>query len=378
MKTATLIVLALAIVSASALTRIPVKKMDSLNTLYRKNGLIKVPSLEQTFNKYTTQDNVVINDFQNAEYYGEITVGTPPQTFNVIFDTGSSNLWVPSSTCSGCGSHKKYTNSQSSSYKKDGRVFKIQYGSGPVSGTLSNDIVGVGSLHANNVTFAEVDDVKGLGMAYSVGKFDGILGMGWDSISVDKIPTVFHDLISQGQVQQQVFGFYLGNNKPGELTIGGIDHTHYTGTLTYVPLSSETYWAVHLDSLKLGGDSMTTCTKAIVDSGTSILAGPSADVKKIAAKAGAKPFFLNPKEYTISCSSISSLPALTVTLGGKDFTLEGSDYVINSGMICLFGFTGIDVPAPMGPLYIMGDIFMRKYYTVFDWENKQVGFAPSA
>jgi hypothetical protein len=36
---------------------------------------------------------VVINDFSNAQYYGPIAVGTPGQVFNVIFDTGSSNLW---------------------------------------------------------------------------------------------------------------------------------------------------------------------------------------------------------------------------------------------------------------------------------------------
>merc|ERR1711871_1259752 len=121
----------------------------------------------------------------------------------------------------------------------------------------------------------------------------------------------------------------------------------FAGDIHYVKLTSETYWETRLDSLSLDGmGSVTTATKVIVDSGTSILAGPSADVKTLAAKVGAKPFFLNPKEYTIDCKKVSSLPELTVTLGGKDFTLEGKDYVISTGPLCLFAFTGIDVPAP--------------------------------
>ena len=69
---------------------------------------------------------------------------------------------------------------------------------------------------------------------------------------------------------------------------------------------------------------------------------------------------------------------MTVTLGGKDFTLEGKDYVIKAGPMCLFAFTGIDVPAPNGPLWIMGDVFMRKYYVAFDYGQKRLGFAPIA
>ena len=93
------------------------------------------------------------------------------------------------------------------------------------------------------------------------------------------------------------------------------------------------------------------------------------------AKVGAKPFFLNKAEYTIPCKSIATLPTIEVTMGGNKFTLEGKDYVINSGVVCLFGMTGIDVPAPNGPLWIMGDVFMRKYYTVFDKAQARIGFA---
>merc|ERR1711907_210382 len=116
--------------------------------------------------------------------------------------------------------------------------------------------------------------------------------------------------------------------------------------------------------------------KAIIDSGTSLLAGPKDAVSKIATAAGATS--LAGKEYVIDCSKLSSLPDLSITLGGKPFTLTAKDYIIQMQGQCLFAFTGLDIPAPAGPLWIMGDVFMRKYYSVFDYGNKQMKFAPVA
>jgi hypothetical protein len=325
----------------------------------------------------TASGKVVINDYQNAQYYGSVTVGTPPQTFNVIYDTGSANLWVPNKKVGLVGLLKhKYDSSKSSTYVKNGTDFKIQYGSGPVSGYWSEDTISIGGMPVKQQTFAEVTDAKGLGFAYGIGKFDGILGLGWDTISVDHVPTPFGNLVKSGQLAAPEFAFYLGNNQPGTLIIGGTDKSHYTGDFSYVPLKKEDYWRINLDGVKFGGESASTCKDAIVDSGTSLLAGPKADVAAIAKKAGAK--LILGKEYTIDCSKISTLPALTFTLGGKDYTFEGKDYVIQSASTCLFAMMGIDVPAPHGPLWILGDVFMRKYYTVFDWGNKRLGFATAA
>ena len=330
--------------------------------------------------KLLAGDEVPIHNFEDAQYYGPVSVGNPPQSFNVVYDTGSSNLWVPSKKCTNCGSHPKYDDTKSSTYKKDGRAFNIQYGSGPVSGFLSADSIGVGSATVKAQTFAEITNVKGLGLAYSIGKFDGILGLGFQSISVDNITTVFGNMVAQGLVDEPSFSFYLSqtSGQDGELIFGGADPSKYSAPLTWVDLTSETYWETKLDSLMVGGTSGTSATRVIVDSGTSILAGPTADVKAIAKQVGAKPFFLNPEEYTIDCSKISSLPDIDVTMGGQKFTLTGKDYVINEENVeCLFGMTGIDVPAPMGPLWIMGDIFMRKYYVVFDAGKERLGIAPA-
>jgi len=131
--------------------------------------------------------------------------------------------------------------------------------------------------------------------------------------------------------------------------------------------------------MTINGSPITASVKAVIDSGTSILAGPSSEVKAIATALGATPFPLNPQEYTIDCTKIASLPNIVVTMGGTAFTLTGADYIVNAGEgVCLFGMTGIDIPAPLGPLWIMGDVFMRKYYVVFDMGQERVGIAPAA
>merc|ERR1712060_904874 len=188
-----------------------------------------------------------------------------------------ANLWVPNKK-PWFTSHNIYDHSKSSTYQKNGTVFKIQYGSGPVSGVYSADDVAIGSLKLQDFTFAEVDDTSGFGLGYRFGKFDGILGLGWDAISVGRVPTVMKALVESKQMAQPVFAFYLGNKQPGELVFGGVDQKHYTGDFTFVPLSSETYWEIVLDGVKIAGESVSQTKKAIVDSGTSLLAGPKAEV----------------------------------------------------------------------------------------------------
>jgi predicted RecA/RadA family phage recombinase len=362
--------------SASAgIVRVPVQKTQSLEDVAK--GLLETGVVSST----AGGDSVPIEDYQNAQFYGPIKVGG--QSFNVIFDTGSSNVWVPGKSCGffTCYRHPRYDETKSPDFEKDGRKYNVQYGSGPVEGVFAKDTVTVGSIDVKGQLFAEVSKVSfgPLNLAFAAGKFDGLLGLGWKSISQYQIPTPFESMIDQKLIDEPVFAFYLQGDaaKEGELVFGGVDKSHYTGDLVDVPLTSESYWEVSLDSMSFGGSSIvSTAQKAIIDSGTSLLAGPPDAVAALAKQAGATSVM--GKEWAIDCSKISSLPDLKIELGGKTFTLTANDYVLQVSGQCLFAFMGISVPPPRGPLWIMGDVFMRKYYCVFDYGNKKMRMAPVA
>jgi len=226
--------------------------------------------------------------------------------------------------------------------------------------------------------FAEIQDAGGLGMAYVLGKFDGILGLGFTSISIDNTPTVFQDAIEQNLVDQPIFSFYLGDNTPGELTFGGYDPNKFVGdTLTYVKLTAATYWQISLDSITAGDwheDDGANSISAIVDSGTSLITGPKKDIAQIARAVGAKANIMG--EYTIDCEKIDEMPDIVFKIDGNDYTIPGKAAVIQTAGLCLFAFMGMDFPPP-GPKWILGDVFMRQYYTVFNYVDQTIGFAPA-
>jgi cathepsin D len=375
----------MAVAHANALVRIPLKKMDSVRrTLIEKNTPRHVA---YRHNKYVPGVGLPepISNYMDAQYYGPITLGTPPQTFQVVFDTGSSNLWVPSSKCPitniACLLHNKYHADKSTSYVANGTAFNITYGSGGVSGQLSVDNLEVSGLQISKQTFAEI--LKESGLSFIAGKFDGILGLGYPQISVLGIPPVFDQMVAQNAVEAPVFAFYLTRDEDhptgSEVVFGGVDDKHYTGNISYIPVSKKGYWQFNMDKVSVGGQA-TGCTsgcQAIADTGTSLLAGPSDEIKKINLAIGAAPFING--EYMVNCDNLPTMPDVTFSISGKDFTLRPDEYVLKMSQaglpICLSGFIGLDVPAPLGPLWILGDVFIGKYYTIFDRQNDRIGFA---
>ncbi|XP_066969087.1 lysosomal aspartic protease-like, partial [Macrobrachium rosenbergii] len=321
-----------------------------------------------------------------AQYYGPIYIGTPGQYFDVIFDTGSSNLWVPSEQCFilslACRTHNRYDSTKTSTYKPNGTDFHIQYGSGALSGFLSSDSVTVGTTTVVDQTFAEATHEPGL--AFVAGKFDGIMGMAFTDISVMGIPTVFDTMIDQGVVDEPVFSFFLNHDLTGEvggeLVLGGSDPAHYEGEFHYVPVSRVGYWQLTTDAIKVGGVTKEFCNpcESIVDTGTSLIAGPKADVKSIMHDLGAFPIIAG--EYIINCNKVESMPIVSFTLGGRDFELTGPELVIENvdeatgKRTCIVGILGIDLGVD---LWILGDPFIARYYTEFDVGNKRMGFAKS-
>lgn len=326
-----------------------------------------------------------LDNYMDAQYYGPIELGTPGQTFNVIFDTGSSNLWVPSAQCPiwevACRLHNRYDSSKSSTYKANGTKFEIHYGSGSMSGFLSTDSCCIAGLCVSDQTFAEATHEPGV--AFIAARFDGILGMGFPQISVLGVTPVFNNMVDQGVVEAPVFSFWLNRDPTadigGELILGGSDPLFYEGEMTYIPVQREGYWEVAMDSLN-SGDSTVGCTggcTAIVDTGSSLMVGPTKETNAINKMIGGKEIVPGTGQYMIDCGSISSLPEIAVVLAGREFVLTGKDYVLQISQFgqtqCISGFMGLDMP--MGPWWILGDVFIGKFYSEFDLGNSRVGLA---
>merc|ERR1712072_1142804 len=308
-------------IATEALVRVPLTKLEKTVKQEMMAEGYTYTGVQEELPLVGDGNQVIFQNFQDAQYYGPITIGTPPQKFNVIFDTGSSNLWVPSKTAfMPLNFHNKYDNTKSSTYVKNGTSFAIQYGSGSLTGFVSQDTVTMGGVTIKNQLFAEA--TKEPGLAFKVGKFDGILGMAFQSIAVDGMEPAWYSAVGD----QKLFGVYLGGTSGvgGEMTLGGTDSAHYTGDLTYVPVSRPKYWQISVDSFSIGNLSK---VEGIVDTGTSLLVAPPDVVSAFGKKIGAT--LVAGKEWTLDCSKVAGLPDLDIMIGGKNFPLKGSDYVLN-------------------------------------------------
>jgi len=185
-------------------------------------------------------------------------------------------------------------------------------------------------------------------------------------------------LVDQKKIDKNIFSMYFssGANKGSTLVLGGTDPSFYTGDFTYVGVSIAAkalpYWLVRGTDIKVGGASIKMCNwltgcLMVVDSGTSVIAGPTKAMNALIAQIGT---------VNQDCSGIDKLPVVSFTLGGKDFELGPDFYVIKVSdggkEQCMLGIQAMDAGVP---IYILGDPFLRKYYTVWDAEQNRVGFA---
>ncbi|GMR57383.1 hypothetical protein PMAYCL1PPCAC_27578, partial [Pristionchus mayeri] len=357
--------LALLGIALSQVHQMHLSKRDSLRKILGREGKWEeyLATKDNKCSKFTTSlkhnenyMNIQVNDYDDAEYVGNITVGTPGQAFEVILDTGSANLWVPDSTTNPCAKKHKFTSTKSSTYVKNGKAFTISYGTGSAKGFLGQDTVKV------NLTCT-------FGQATSIAAFfkneviDGILGLAFQSKAVDNVKPPFIEAVDQKLVQQPLFTVWLEhegakeNVAGGIFTYGAIDTTNCGPIIAYQPLSSATYFQFKLTSVSIGTYSNSEGWEVISDTGTSLLFAPQDIIENIADAVGGK-FNEIFGLYVLPCDAI--IPDLKLVIGSQTYSLTSKNMII-----------------PSGPSWILGDPFIRQYCNIYDVGNKRMGFAKS-
>ncbi|KAF1752249.1 hypothetical protein GCK72_018803 [Caenorhabditis remanei] len=324
-----------------------------------------------------------VNDFGDFEYLGNITIGTPDQSFIVVLDTGSSNLWVPGPTCkTNCKTKSKFDSTASSTFVKNGKSWTIQYGSGDAAGILGEDTVRFGAkgesqLAVPSTTFGIASKISA---DFKNDATDGILGLAFTSLAVDGVVPPLINAINQGILDQPLFSVWLehrgalNNVGGGVFTYGAIDTTNCGPLVAYQPLSSATYYQFKAAGFKLGSYSNTKAVDVISDTGTSFLGGPQAVVAGLAKAAGATYDDFN-EVYFIDCAATPG--TLDITIGSNVYSIQPVNYIVDAGNgQCLFAAFPFDFGG-FGPSWILGDPFIRQYCNIYDIGNKRMGFAPS-
>lgn len=328
-----------------------------------------------------------LHDQYNLQYFCNLGFGTPSQSFSVVIDTGSSDTWIPSAYCTEtfCLEHHQYDRSVSKTYEGDqGRKFSFTYpfwnNYAKVSGNFSKDVVTIGTFTTKDVfEFGEVFSVVGFS---SDDAFGSIAGVAYPALSTQgrtHVP-LFDFLHDEGFMDEYIFSFYL-SRKPGSydsvMTLGGIDEKYYTGEIEYFDvidtpeLNAKGYWLLEMTEMYIDGQSL-GCKekkdhcKASVATGTSSLICPQQMIQPFAWK-------VTPEK---DCSNMEDLVPITIELGGKkNFTITPEEYVVETNYqgetVCI---QGVNAGTP-DDVFILGDAFLRNFYTVLDRENDRVGFA---
>ncbi|XP_009568075.2 gastricsin [Cuculus canorus] len=375
---------------SEGLVRINLKKGKSIREKMREAGVLDDYLKKIKYDpaqKYRFGENYVvaepITNHLDSSYFGEISIGTPPQNFLVLFDTGSSNLWVPSTYCqtAACSNHATFNPSASSTFNYNGQSYTLSYGSGALTVVLGYDTLTIQSISVTNQEFGLSENEPTQPFYYA--DFDGILGMGYPALAAGGTPTALQGMLQQNQLTQPIFSFYFSRqptyNYGGELILGGVDTQLYQGEIVWAPVTQELYWQIGIDEFAIGQSATGWCSEgcqAIVDTGTFLLTVPQGYMGSFVQALGAQQTSYG---YAVDCSQIENMPTITFVINGAALPLSPSAYVMNQNGYCTLGIEETYLSSQNGqPLWILGDVFLKEYYTVFDMGNNRIGFATSA
>lgn len=356
----------------------------------------------QTVNKSDSRDDeelqpVVLylkRSSMGHNYYSEISVGNPPQVIDVVLDTGSTGLWLISSACNTTScthNHKHYDKNQSETFQGTTKRFGLLYGSGiDIVGRIGMDDVHLNGLTIKRQSFGEAKWISG-SMLREL-EVEGVFGLANEGLSSDKTTSPFLNLIDQGLIPKPLFSFYLLKNPSedhtsGAVLLGGICKECYEGDINYVPLMRTSGWEFKVDDIYMidnsEGDSrkVSACRNGCnvtLDTGSDMIAGPSKSIEQLNNLLHAYPEVYG--LYRLQNCDFEPLPDLVFTINGHDYPIKSKDFIVNVEMpdkeeVCYSGLKALDDSSL--PSWLLGNLFIRNYYTVFDVENQRVGFARS-
>lgn len=262
-----------------------------------------------------------------------------------------------------------------------------------VEGTLAAEHLSIGGLLVRNQTVGLARRVEGAIME-SV-PFEGVLGLGFRQLSELNIATPFENMLEQGLLPKAVFSIHLARGPAGggELLLGAIDESHYEGELRFVPLvGGDGNWQIKMDTVMLRktDDSEANLAevcqygrcRAIIDSGTSLISGHFEQVERLNRQLGAQRTASG--LYKLPSCNHGQLPNLVFKIGGRELPLAPEDYVLEISengagarpASCYSSLKGHHYS--QYPFWILGDLFLRTYYTVFDFAGRRLGLARNA
>ncbi|KAI0130286.1 secreted aspartic proteinase precursor [Xylariales sp. AK1849] len=360
----------------------------ALAKAYRKYGAplpdFLTNALNHTYanNKRATSGTAVTTPEEyDAEYLTPVSIGTPAQTLNLDFDTGSADLWVFSTELAAKyqTGHSVYSSSASSTSKKlSGYTWDISYGDGSgASGDVYTDVVNIGGVSyatqavevASTISTQFTEDTDN----------DGLVGLAFSSINTvtPKAQKTFFDNV-KSSLSSPLFAVDLKHDTPGTYEFGATDSSKYTGSITYTSVStSQGFWEFTSSGYKVGSTSYSTKTDGIADTGTTLLLLPDTIVKNYYSKVSGAENSDTYGGYVFSCTA--TLPTFTYLIGTKSIVIPATylNYApVEDGSSTCYG--GLQSSEGVG-LNIYGDIALKAAYVVFNGASSpELGFATKA
>ncbi|CAD5231131.1 unnamed protein product [Bursaphelenchus okinawaensis] len=310
---------------------------------------------------------------RDLSYNGVISVGNPPQSFRVVFDTGSDIFWLPKKGCRSSGPLTGACRSGSGLYNPSGsavntgQTFKITYGTGDAVGTYYMDEMAFGDPNGEQLKMPEKVQIGAASqMTFSD---EGILGLSFPA--PDSPTPIFQKAVELGVMTEPVFTTFLklcpgGCENGGVITFGGVD-TDNCGEITdWAPVDdSKMHWRFNMGGYEAGNLRNERAAPAITDTGTSFILGPSADIAAIARQIGA--VRQRNGDYLISCAKDFKFK---IKFGTQWYQIKSHFLKISLGRYCQLTMAAADIG-----FWVLGDPFIRQYCQVHDVQNKRVGIA---